>query len=518
MTQHHDVDRTTQAHTEASGEMGRGSIDHPVTVLIVGAGPGGICTAILLQERGIDDVVLLEKSSGIGGTWHNNRYPGLACDVVSDHYSYSFRQDHAWTRNFSRPAQIVEYLCATVQQFNLWPKIVTDTSVVSATWLDGLQLWHVVDSHGAEHHARFLVGAVGMFNEVVRPDIPGLDTFAGPVVHTAEWPEDDRGLIVGKSVAVIGSAASAVQVVPSIAPVVAHLDQYQRTANWVFPKDDAVFTPEQVAARLLDREGRAEARRKSFQLLVDFNDFNNVPLMEELGRLALDNLRNVRDPATREQLVPRLPLGSQRPLQSSDYYDCFNGGNVALVTSPIEAITADAIVTADGQRRPADTIVLATGYAAHKFFSIVDVVGTGGTSLRELWSDGAYAYKGMAVEQFPNMFMLYGPNTNGGSIIDKLEIQARYIVAKIGFALQHGIAALEVRAEAVRAYDDRLQHEISNVNAWQTDGSRYYRAPTGRVVTQCPYTVDQYEELTLEDDLDDYVVTVDSTSNAAALP
>src|SRR5262249_49566279 len=154
--------------------------------LVVGAGPGGLCTAILLQERGVDDIMLLEKADGIGGTWQNNRYPGLSCDVISDHYCYSFFQDWEWTRQYSRPPQIVEYLEAPADRFGLWPKIVTGTSVVSATWLEHDQLWRVVDSHGQDWYARFIVGAVGMFNELVRPEIPGLDGFTGPVVHTGE--------------------------------------------------------------------------------------------------------------------------------------------------------------------------------------------------------------------------------------------------------------------------------------------------------------------------------------------
>lgn len=494
---------THQPH--ASPAPATGTIDNPLSVLIVGAGPGGIATAVLLQQRGIDDVVVLEQSAGLGGTWFNNRYPGLECDVISDHYSFSFFQDYRWARNYARPPEIVRYLQAVVDRFGLGGRITTNCRVESATWLDAERVWRVVDGTETERHARFLVGAVGMFNEVVRPDIAGLVDFAGPVVHTAEWPADDRALLDGKRVAVIGSAASALQVVPTIAAAVALLEQYQRTPNWVFPKEEIEFTEQEILDRLADLDGRARSRSRSFDLLRDFNDFNNEPLMAELGQQALANLEAVQDPQLRAALTPVLPLGSQRPLQSSDYYAALNRDNVTLVTSAIETVTTDAIVTADGVRHPTDAIVLATGYAAHKFFSVVDVVGAGEVSLRELWADGAYAYKGIVVEHFPNMFMLYGPNTNGGSIIDKLEIQARYITAKIALAAERGLTRLEITAGAVAGYNDELQDGINKVDAWQSTGSRYYRAPAGRVVTQCPYTVSEYEALTLQDDLDDYL-------------
>ncbi|MGD9987575.1 flavin-containing monooxygenase [Pseudonocardia sp.] len=477
-------------------------------VIVIGAGPGGICTAIQLRQAGIDDVLVLERSAGVGGTWFNNRYPGLTCDVSTDLYSFSFFLDHEWVRPFATRAEIVEYMEAAVDRFGIRDTIRLDTHVVSARWDDADGRWTLDDSRGGRWSARVLVGAVGMFNEFVRPPVPGLDTFAGPVTHTAEWPDGDLGFLAGKRVSVIGTAASATQVVPTIAPHTGHLTVFQRTSNWVFPKDHGPYTEEQRRARREDpsvvEAGRSTAARELDEL---FADLDNEAKTAEQTAIALANLEAVQDPATREALRPTARLGAQRPLLSSQFYEAFNRADVTLVTSSIAEVTPTAVRTADGVEHPSEHIVLATGYLAHKFLSVVDVVGRDGVALRDQWADGAYAYLGMTVENFPNLFMLYGPNTNGGSIIDKLETQTRYIVGKTVYLLKNGVHALEVRPEVVAAFNERLQADIGAVAAWQAEGSRYYRAPTGRVVTQCPYTVVEYDRMTRRDDLDAYLAT-----------
>lgn len=365
------------------------------------------------------------------------------------------------------------------------------------------------DSHGGVHRARVLVGAVGMFNELVRPDIAGLDRFRGPVVHTGEWPVDGGAdLVDAKRVAVIGSAASAVQMIPTIAPHVAHLDVYQRTANWVFPKDDAVWDTDTRAARRAEASIGQGVRAESARRVDVLGTFDDAELIAAMHQAGLENLARVHDPELRERLTPHVPIGAQRPLLSSDYYDAFNRDDVTLVTDPIVEITEDGVRTADGRDHPADTIVLATGYAAHKFLSVIDVRGRDGIALADLWRDGAYAYLGITVERFPNLFMLYGPNTNNGSIIDKLESQARYIAAKVAHMRDHAIDALEVRPDVVAAYNEALQNLLAHVAVWQVDGSHYYRAPSGRIVTQCPYDQVTYDAMTRTDDLDAYAALV----------
>lgn len=485
----------------------------PLTTVIVGAGPGGLCTAIRLKELGIDDFVVLEKSAGVGGTWFNNRYPGLECDVPSDLYSFSFYQDFDWSSTFSQRDEILAYLQSTVERYDLSGHVRVDAGVDSARWDEDAQAWVVTDVHQRQYVARSIVGAVGMFNEASRASIPGLDSFRGPVVHTADWPEDSRSLLADRSVAIIGSAASAVQLVPSVAPEVRSLSVFQRTPNWVIAKDYRVYTEDERRERMADPEALPERRATSLRFVERSWDVTDEEAMAELHDKGLENLAAVADPQLRDLLTPKLPVGAQRTLVSSEFYPAFNRDNVALVTSPIVSVDADGIVTEDGQHHRIDSIVLATGYAAHKFFSVVDVQGRDGTRLADQWQDGAYAYLGMTVENFPNMFMLYGPNTNGGSIIDKLETQAGYIVSKIAH-LRANDVVLEVRADVVAEYNERIQSMIGDISQWQLVGSRYYRAPSGRVVTQCPYNPVEYDELTQREDLHAFEVVQRRSSPA----
>lgn len=476
-------------------------------VVIIGAGPGGICAAIMLEQRGIHDVVVLERSSGIGGTWYNNRYPGLACDVPSNLYSFSYFQSFDWPRAFARRKEMCSYLDEAARHFGVADRVIVDAGVHSARWNDAGEHWVLVSSAGTLR-ARTVVGAVGMFNEPSRPAIPGLDSFGGPLVHTAEWPGDaDTSFLKGKAVGVIGAAASAIQLVPAIAPAVDDLTIFHRTPQWVFPKDDEVYDEPTRAARRADPSIVAALRQESVEFVDRLCDFNNAELMAELREKGLANLESVSDLQLRRELTPVLPIGAQRTLLSSDYYPTFNQAHVHVVTDPIVEVRPNGVVTALTGTHELDVLILATGYAAHKFLSVIDVVGRDGTALSTVWEDGAYAYKGITLDRFPNLFMLYGPNTNGGSIIDKLESQSRYAVDKITHLLDHDLAAIEVRSEAVSAYNKQLAVDLERVEAWRVEGSRYFRAPSGRIVTQCPYNPTEYDALTQMDDMQDYVAT-----------
>jgi len=476
-------------------------------VIIIGAGPGGVCAAILLAQRGISDVVILERSAGIGGTWYNNHYPGLACDVPSDLYSFSFFQDFDWPRTFARRHEMCAYVEEAASRFGVTDKVVLNAGVESSRWDDAAGHWTLVTATGETFHARTVVGAVGMFNEAVRPNIPGLDDFKGVLVHTADWPGEDVSFLEGRTVGVIGAAASAIQLVPAIAPLVKDLVTFHRTPQWVFPKDDKVFDEAERATRRADPSIVAELRQQSIDFVDRLCDYNNEPLMAELREKGLANLQALENERLREAMTPILPIGAQRTLLSSEYYPTFNRSNVRLVTDPIVEIVDGGVVTATDGLHELDVLITATGYAAHKFLSVIDVVGRDETSLREVWKEGAYAYKGMTIDRFPNLFMLYGPNTNGGSIIDKLETQSRYVVEKIALILEEDLATLEVRTDAVLAYNEKLVRDLDKIEAWRIEGSRYFRAPSGRVVTQCPYNPTEYDELTRVDDLADYEAT-----------
>jgi len=414
-------------------------------VIIIGAGPGGMCTAIKLQEAGIRDFVILEKASGVGGTWWHNRYPGAECDVKSHLYSFSFEIKRDWSRPFAGQPEILEYLEHVARKYGVLPFVQFNTEVSAAHWRDKSGEWEVVTRDGLVHRAPILVSGMGMFNELAWPDIPGLADFKGKVFHSARW--DHEYDLTGKRVAVIGSAASAVQFIPEIAARTGRLHVLQRTANWVAPKDDKPYTAEQIAHFRQDPDAIHEARARVYREIEDFMLFNNAKLQDDLTALALKNIEVVRDPALRAKLTPKYPFGCKRPLFSNLYYPVFNLPHVELVTDRIERITASGIVTADGTTREIDTLILATGFEVSRYLSAIEVTGRHGRILSDAWNDGAQAYLGVMTSGFPNLFMLYGPNTNNGSILEMIEIQVGYIVRQIERIEAERLALIDVRAE-----------------------------------------------------------------------
>ncbi len=484
-------------------------------ITIAGAGPGGICTAVKLKQAGIEDFVLLEKSHRPGGTWAKNRYPGLSCDVPSLVYSFSFEPKVDWSRPFATQPEILDYMAHVVEKYDLAPHIRYGTEIREAIWDDPQSAWRIATADGWATSSDVFITALGMFNKLRWPDIRGLDDFAGPTVHSGAWPESGLDLR-GKAVAVIGSAAAAVQMIPEIAAEAARLDVYQRTANWVFPKDDTPFTPEEIAARVADPSIADRMRDEAldfFERLLTYADRDLIADLEAKGR---ENLAQVRDPELRERLRPKLPFGAQRPLNSDVYYPAFNADHVTLVTDPIESITAGGVRTTDGTERPVDVLVLATGYEANRFLSVIDVVGRDGLYLGRAWDDGPHAYRGVSVAGFPNLFMLYGPNTNTGSILTMLEMQADYVLDKLARMERENLSWLEVRGDVMDAYNVSLQEGIAKVAAWHEVGSRYYRHESGRIVTQFPGNMTAFRTMLGTPDDDAYVGGVAQMPVAAA--
>lgn len=473
---------------------------HPI--VIIGAGPGGICTAIKLKERGIDDFIILERECGVGGTWFNNRYPGLTCDVPSAVYSFSFEPKLDWSRTFAPQAEIQGYVESCAEKYNLLPHIRFESEVVGAAWNDASAEWTLTLRDGATLVSRIFISALGMFNQPAWPDIAGLQDFRGRLVHTARWPEtlDLEGLAVG----IIGTAATATQLAPSIASQAGRLDIFQRSPNWVLPKPDETYSKVQIEAFRAAPEDYAAKRQEMYDYFEQLIPFDNPDLIGQLEAAALENLAAVVDSNTRRRLQPRLPLGAQRPLFSNDFYPMFNRPNVKLIDTPIECISAKGVRCGDGSGHPLDVLILATGYAANKFLSVIDVTGRSGRSLRQDWSDGAQAYRGVTIAGFPNLFMLYGPNTNNGSIMLMLERQANYIVQKVESMRQQQVVRLEVRRDAMDRYNDDLQKRLAT-SVWNLRGSKYYRAGTGRIVTQWPGTMTAYGCIMRAADPDAYV-------------
>jgi cyclohexanone monooxygenase len=481
-------------------------VSHRIRIVVVGAGPGGLCAAIRLRQAGHDDLVVLEKSAGVGGTWWNNRYPGLGCDIASHLYSFSFAIKRNWTRPYATQPEIQAYMEKCVSDFGLWPDIRLNTAVRSARWDDATSTWTLVTDAGDEFVADIVVSSQGMFNELNWPDIDGRDTFGGTSFHSGAW--NTRHDLTGERVAVIGSAASAVQFVPEIAPKVARLHLYQRAANWVLPKEDAPFTAEQLERFVTDPEASLEERRKIYDRVDKAITFSDPEMLRAAEAAGLANISVVEDPDVRARLVPKTPYGCQRPLISNDYYPTFNRANVELVTDPIARITPTGVVTADGVERSVDTIVYATGYQTTKYASSIDYVGRDGSRIVDAWGDGAQAYLGITTSGFPNLFMIYGPNTNNGSIIFMIECQVDYVVRQVERMDREGLAWMDVRPAAMASYNEQLQRDLDGIAVWQSGCHQYYRVPSGRIVTQWPHSMTEYRRRTERPDAGAYEVGV----------
>jgi cation diffusion facilitator CzcD-associated flavoprotein CzcO len=475
-------------------------------VVIIGAGPGGLCAGIKLREAGIEDFVILEAADGVGGTWRHNRYPGAACDVPSHLYSFSFELKRDWSRPYATQPEILEYFEHCAEKYGLGPHLRFDTPVRGAYWDEECVVWRVVTAQGDEIVADAVVSAVGMFNGLNIPDIPGLDSFGGTLFHSGRWRADHD--LSGETVAVIGSAASAVQFVPEIAAEVGQLHVFQRSPQWVLPKVDTPLSAGELerfrADPIVARQRRWEIWRQ-LEGFITFADKEALVAAEEAGRA---NLAVVDDPGTRQKLTPHVPFGCQRPLISNDWFPTFNRPNVELVTEQIEKLTADAVVTADGTERRVDTVILATGFEATRYASAIEVTGADGRSLAEEWSDGPHAYLGITTSGFPNLFMTYGPNTNNGSILFMIECQVSYIVRQLQRMEAEGLAWIDVRRDVQDRYNEQLQHDLDQVEVWQAGCSNYYRGPSGRIVTQWPHTMSEYRARTRRDDRDAYDVEV----------
>ncbi|MBK7948396.1 MAG: NAD(P)/FAD-dependent oxidoreductase [Deltaproteobacteria bacterium] len=453
-------------------------------IAVIGAGPGGLATAVALDRAGFHDYTLYEKAGGVGGTWYHNRYPGCACDVASTLYSFSFEPKHDWKRPFGSQSEILEYMEGVASKYGILPHCRFDSEVRKLEWNEPRACWQLTLGSGETAEAEIVVSALGMFNDLAWPELPGRDAFVGVSFHSARWNWSHD--LTGRRVGVIGSAASAVQFVPEIVKQAAHVTLFQRTANWVLPKQDTPYTEAEIAAHCADPGLFAKERAENYRFLDDLMTMSNPELLAKMGDDGRRALEVVRDPAVREKLRPTHPYGCKRPLLSNDYYPAFNRPNLELVTESIAHITPGGVVTQDGRERAFDTLIYATGFATTKYLSALDVRGRDGRSIEEAWNDGAIAYLGITTAGFPNLFMLYGPNTNNGSILEMIESQVAHVTAQLRRITDEGLAWVDVKPAAMQRYNDELQRQIARIEVWQASCNGYYRAPSGRIVTQWP--------------------------------
>lgn len=471
-------------------------------IVVIGAGPGGIISAHRFREAGYTNVLVLEQDGDVGGTWQRSRYPGLSCDVMIHAYSFSFNLNPNWPRSYASQPEILEYMRATVDSLDLWPMIRLNTGVESATWDDGASEWIVRTSTGETILADVIVSAQGMFGDVKWPDIPGRDSFSGLLIHTGEWPHDLD--LEGKSVAVIGGAASAVQSLPEIAKVAERVTSFQRSPQWVLPKEEFPIPQEQIE-EFRSNPSVLQGYRDAIMNYIGPNaPFSNPEILggaEWAGAVAISV---VEDPKTREGLTPHVPWGCFRPLFSNDYYPTFNRPNVELVTDEIDRITPTGIVTKDGIERPFDVIVCATGYVVDKFASRIPFTGRAGVDLDDAWNDGPEAYLGVTTTGFPNLFMLYGPNNNAGSLIQMAEYEVDYVVQLLSLMNDSGVDWIDVKREAMDSYNAELQEAIAGVDVWHAGCGHYYESPSGKIVTQYPYSMFHYRDSVADPDLEPF--------------
>ncbi|HEX7293407.1 MAG TPA: NAD(P)/FAD-dependent oxidoreductase [Solirubrobacterales bacterium] len=433
-------------------------------VAVIGAGFSGIGTAIKLDEAGIRDWVMLEAGNGIGGAWYWNTYPGIGVDIPSFSYQFSFEQRADWSRVYAPGNELKAYAEHCVDAYGLRSRIRLNAKVTGATFDDEHHFWRLTIAEGESVTVRHLVGATGVFTQPKPPDIPGLETFAGSVMHTARWDHDED--LRGRRVAIVGTGASAVQVIPSIAPEVEHLTVFQRTPIWCLPKPDARIGPR--ARRLLGRVPGAQAVARALsQTYVELNfpfpaHFHGViPVAAAGERAGLSHLRRqVRDPAVREKLTPRYGLGCKRPSFSNEYLRTFNRPNVYLETDPIEEIVPAGVRTAGGAEHEIDALILATGFQVFEKGNMpaYPVHGRDGVELAQWWEENRFqAYEGVSVPGFPNMFMILGPyGFNGASYFTLIENQARHIVRCLRRARSSGSTAVEISPEANRRYFEKM--------------------------------------------------------------
>lgn len=462
-------------------------------ILIIGSGFSGIGMAIALRRHGIDDIVILERAATLGGTWRDNRYPGCACDVESTLYSFAFAPNPDWSRTFSPQPEIEAYLHRVAESHGVLPLIRYGEEVTSARWDDATQRWAVTSTNG-QWQAHVVVMATGALSDPLMADLPGLASFAGPSFHTARW---DAGVpIAGKRVAVIGTGASALQVIPAIQPIVRQLVVSQRTPAWVLPRFDRAV-PRWLRALyrrvpLTQRLVRALQHLKHETLFLPFRHASVRRMAEAVIGLHLKH--QVRDLALRRALTPTYAIGCKRLVLSDDYYPAMTQPNVTLVPAGVVRVEPDAIVTADGARHAVDVIIHATGFRVTDPILAPNIVGREGRSLAAAWQGSPQAYMGTTVAGFPNLFMLGGPNTGLGhsSVIMMAEAQFAHVLGVLDLAARRGGGAAEPSGAAQARFVEWMDSSLATT-VWLRGGcTSWYLDRTGRNSTLWPFGVDRF--------------------------
>ena len=495
-------------------------------VLVIGAGVSGICAAVNLQAAQVP-YIHVEKHTSVGGTWYENRYPGAGVDTPNHLYSFSF-STYDWTKYFALRDELYAYLNHVADEFNLKPSIQFDTAVASVVYDQDRQLWDATLRHGDGSidtvSANVVISGTGIFNPLVYPKIEGLDSFAGPAVHTAAWPADLD--LHGKKVAIIGNGASCMQIAPEIQNDVESLTIFQRTLHWAAPFDQfRKVVPEPI--RFLLKEMPIYQSWYRVRLGWTFNDRIHSALQKDPNWEHPDRSLNAANDGHRayfteyiktelgervdllDQVLPKFPPFGKRMLMDNGWYRMLRNPKVNLVDSHVTKIEPHALIDENGTAHETDVLLLATGFDVLRFITTFEATGRSGRSLREVWEDdNAKAYMGTAIPDFPNFFTLYGPNLqpgHGGSLIFVVEMQVRYIMDLIRKMADNNLGTVEVRQDVHDAYNERVDAAHENM-VWTHPGmSSYYRNDRGRIVVNSPYRNVDFFAWTRKANLDEYV-------------
>lgn len=473
---------------------------------VIGAGFGGMGAAIQLKRLGLDNLIILEREDDLGGTWHVNRYPGLAVDIPSVTYSYSFEPNPHWSRLYAPGAELKKYSEHVADKYDLRRHMRFNSLVEGARWDEDNQFWIVNVANTESITAKYLLTATGFLSQPRMPDIPGIQTFAGKVIHTTKW--DDSYDLAGKKAAVIGTGATAVQLIPAIASELKELTVYQRTAIWVTPKQDGPIPPrvQKLFARLPVTQRAARLLGSGVLELLMVTAVLHYRQAKRLNRLAeraakKHMARQIDDPQTRKKLTPDYDFGCKRPTFSNTYFPTFNRPHVSLETTPIDHIEPDGIVTTDGKKTEIDTLVLATGFNLWDVnFPAIEVIGREGRNLGKWWRDNRFqAYEGVAVPHFPNFLTLASPYSYSGlSYFTTIESQMKHMDRLLGEVKKRNAATFEVTPEAndefLQRMTSNLKDSVFTLGSCQTARSYYFNQHGEAAILRPTSTINAFRE------------------------
>jgi cation diffusion facilitator CzcD-associated flavoprotein CzcO len=465
----------------------------------------GILTAIKLKEAGFDDFAIYEKADRLGGTWRENTYPGITCDVPSHFYSYSFAPNPDWSKRFSPGAEILAYFENVARHYGVEERIQYGKEITRASHENGR--WKIETADGATDEGDFIIAATGVLHRPRLPDIEGLDEFEGAVFHSARWDHDVP--IAGKKVGVVGTGSSSIQIVGAVVDQVAELTLFQRTAQWVTPMDNPTYSEEEKREFRENPEAMAAIREETSRMFTD--GFANVlgdaesPVIKAIHETCRANLENnVRDAELREKLRPTYRAACKRLILSEDFYEAIQHPNAKVVTEAIERVEKSGVRTSDGKLHELDVLVLATGFRVDSFVRPMEVTGRGGAALDDIWAEGPFAYMSITVPDFPNFFLLQGPNSPVGnfSLIDVAELQVAYILRLVEQVQSGACSEISPSWSAMERFDSE-RREAAKTTIWNTGCKSWYLDKDG-LPTAWPFTYDRFRDEMNEPHLDDF--------------